>query len=63
MAKELNFNDEARKKLLNGITKVADAVKTTLGPSGKLVILQKESGSPIVSKDGVTIAKEIVLDL
>ena len=62
MAKDLYFNDEARKKLFDGITKVADAVKVTLGPAGKLVILQKENGSPIVTKDGVTVAKEIVLE-
>lgn len=62
MAKDLYFNDEARKKLFDGIKKVADAVKVTLGPAGKLVILQKENGSPIVTKDGVTVAKEIVLE-
>lgn len=62
MAKDLYFNDEARKKLFDGIKKVADAVKVTLGPAGKLVILQKENGSPIVTKDGVTVAKEIILE-
>lgn len=62
MAKDLYFEEEARQKLFAGVSKVADAVKKTLGPSGKLVVLQKENGSPVVTKDGVTVAKEIFLE-
>src|SRR5216117_920357 len=62
MAKQLAFTDEARKKLKNGIDVMANAVKTTLGPKGRNVALDKKFGSPTVTHDGVTVAKEIELE-
>ena len=61
MAKKIVFNEEARKSLLAGIDAVADAVKVTLGPKGRNVILEKKFGAPQIVNDGVTIAKEIEL--
>lgn len=61
MAKKIVFDEEARKALLKGIDSVADAVKITLGPKGRNVILTKKYGSPQIVNDGVTIAKEIEL--
>jgi len=61
MAKEIKFNIEARDKLKKGIDALADAVKVTLGPKGRNVIIDKKFGSPQISKDGVTVAKEIEL--
>ena len=61
MAKELRFAQEARTLLLAGVDQLADAVKSTLGPKGRNVILEKTSGSPVVTNDGVTIAREIHL--
>ncbi len=61
MAKELLFNTEAREKLKKGVENIADAVKVTLGPKGRNVILDKKFGAPTVTKDGVTVAKEIEL--
>jgi chaperonin GroEL len=61
-AKELLFSTEARAKLKRGIDKLAEAVKVTLGPKGRNVVLDKRFGSPTVTKDGVTVAKEIELD-
>lgn len=61
MAKKIVFNEEARKSLLKGIDAVADAVKVTLGPKGRNVILEKKYGAPQIVNDGVTIAKEIEL--
>src|ERR671931_1332508 len=61
MAKQLRFTDEARKKLLAGAEKLAHAVGITLGPTGRNVILDKSFGGPSVTKDGVTVAKEIEL--
>jgi chaperonin GroEL len=61
MAKELRFNAEARELLRAGVDKLADAVKSTLGPKGRNVILEKITGSPVVTNDGVTIAREIHL--
>ncbi len=61
MAKELKFNIEARDQLKKGIDILAEAVKVTLGPKGRNVVLDKKFGSPIISKDGVTVAKEIEL--
>ena len=61
MAKKIIFNEEARKELLAGIDAVADAVKVTLGPKGRNVILEKKFGAPQIVNDGVTIAKEIEL--
>jgi chaperonin GroEL len=61
MAKQLMFNDTARANLKDGLVQLADAVKVTLGPTGKNVILQKSWGSPKVTKDGVSVSKEIEL--
>ncbi|HHF52945.1 MAG TPA: chaperonin GroEL [candidate division WOR-3 bacterium] len=60
-AKELKFNEEARRAILRGVEKLSSAVKVTLGPSGRNVILEKKFGSPTITKDGVTVAKEIEL--
>ena len=61
MAKQLNFDESARQALLRGVEKIAKAVKATLGPAGRNVILDKKFGSPTITKDGVTVAKEIEL--
>ncbi len=62
MAKQLAFGDEARRSIKAGIEKLAKAVKVTLGPKGRNVILEKKFGSPTITKDGVTVAKEIELE-
>jgi chaperonin GroEL len=62
MAKQLLFQDEARRKILSGIEQLAAAVKVTLGPKGRNVVLDKKFGSPTITKDGVTVAKEIDLE-
>src|SRR5271170_1606442 len=61
-AKQIAFDAEAREAMRRGIAKLARAVKVTLGPKGRNVILQKSFGSPTVTKDGVTVAKEITLE-
>ena len=61
-AKELRFNEDARKGLQAGVDKLADTVKVTLGPKGRNVVLEKKWGSPTITNDGVTIAKEIELE-
>src|SRR5258708_8672621 len=61
MAKELRFGKDARSLLLAGVDQLAEAVKSTLGPKGRNVILEKITGSPVVTNDGVTIAREIYL--
>src|SRR5213082_1408436 len=61
-AKQLQFDEAARHALLRGVEKLARAVKATLGPAGRNVILDKKFGSPTITKDGVTVAKEIELD-
>jgi len=61
-AKELKFNEEARRSLQAGVDKLANVVKTTLGPKGRNVVLEKKWGSPTITNDGVTIAKEIELE-
>ncbi|MGI8709809.1 MAG: TCP-1/cpn60 chaperonin family protein, partial [Acidimicrobiales bacterium] len=61
MAKELRFGAEARALLLAGVDQLAEAVKSTLGPKGRNVILEKITGSPVITNDGVTIAREIHL--
>jgi chaperonin GroEL len=61
MAKELRFGAEARGLLLAGVDQLAEAVKSTLGPKGRNVILEKITGSPVITNDGVTIAREIHL--
>ena len=62
MAKDVKFGDTARQKLLAGVNTLADAVKVTLGPKGRNVVLDKSFGAPTVTKDGVSVAKEIELD-
>nr|HUM56204.1 TCP-1/cpn60 chaperonin family protein [Bacillota bacterium] len=62
MAKELYYGEDARKKLMEGVDKLADTVKITLGPKGRNVLLDKKFGAPMITNDGVTIAKEIELD-
>jgi chaperonin GroEL len=62
MAKELEFDTEARARLKTGVDKLARAVKVTLGPKGRNVVIEKKFGSPTVTKDGVTVAKEVELD-
>ena len=61
MAKDIRFDEDARRALERGVNKVADAVKTTLGPKGRNVVIEKSYGSPTITKDGVTVAKEIEL--
>lgn len=62
MAKEIRFDEEARRGLEAGVNKLADAVKVTLGPKGRYVVLEKKFGAPTITNDGVTIAKEIELE-
>ncbi len=62
MAKQIKYSDEARKSVKAGVDKLADAVKATLGPKGRYVVLDKKFGSPTVTNDGVTIAKDIELE-
>ena len=60
-AKEIVFSDSARSKLVEGVNILANAVKVTLGPKGRNVVLERSFGSPVVTKDGVSVAKEIEL--
>jgi len=62
MSKQISFNSDAREKLKNGIDALANAVKVTLGPKGRNVVIQKSFGAPNITKDGVTVAKEIELE-
>ncbi len=62
MAKQINFNEEARHKLKSGVDQLADAVKVTLGPRGRNVVLDRGYGAPTVTKDGVTVAREVELE-
>ena len=61
MSKLLSFSDDSRGALENGVNALADAVKVTIGPKGRNVVLEKSFGAPVVTKDGVTVAKEIEL--
>ncbi|MDQ1625819.1 MAG: chaperonin GroEL, partial [Actinomycetota bacterium] len=61
MAKTLQFDDAARRSLERGVNKLADAVKVTLGPLGRNVVIAKSYGAPTITNDGVTIAREIEL--
>ncbi|MGZ4810088.1 MAG: chaperonin GroEL [Thermoanaerobaculia bacterium] len=61
MAKRITYGEEARQAILKGVNKLADAVKVTLGPKGRNVVIEKKFGSPTITKDGVTVAKEIEL--
>ena len=62
MAQQLVFNEDARKKLLSGVEQISQAVKVTLGPKGRLVMLDKKFGAPTITKDGVSVAKEVELE-
>ena len=62
MAKILKFNEEARRALEAGVNKLADAVKVTLGPKGRNVVLDKKFGAPTITNDGVSVAKEVELE-
>ena len=62
MAKEIKFGEDARKKLLDGVNKLADTVKVTLGPKGRNVVLDRKFGSPLITNDGVSIARDIELE-
>src|SRR5438128_9407687 len=61
MAKQITYGDESRQRILRGINRLADAVRVTLGPKGRNVVLDKKFGAPLITKDGVTVAKEIDL--
>ena len=61
MAKDVKFSDSARQLMLDGVNVLADAVKVTLGPKGRNVVLDKSFGAPTVTKDGVSVAKEVEL--
>src|SRR6266404_7721922 len=61
-AKNIKFKEDARQKILKGVRTLADAVKVTLGPKGRNVIIDKSYGAPHITKDGVTVAKEIELE-
>lgn len=61
-AKELKFREEARTAMLQGVNTLANAVRVTLGPKGRNVVIGKKWGSPVITKDGVTVAKEIDLE-
>ena len=62
MAKDIAYDTEARGALKNGVDKLANAVKVTLGPKGRNVVIERKFGSPLVTKDGVSVAKEIDLE-
>ena len=62
MAKEILFRDEARQRMAKGVNILADAVKVTLGPKGRNVVLEKSFGAPSITKDGVSVAREIDLE-
>ena len=62
MAKQIIYGEEARKALQRGVDQLADTVKITLGPKGRNVVLGKKFGAPLITNDGVTIAKEIELE-
>src|SRR5499426_2143339 len=61
-AKEIHYSQDARERMLRGVDRLANAVRVTLGPRGRNVLIEKSWGSPTVTKDGVTVAKEIELD-
>jgi len=61
MAKQITYSEDARRDIQRGVNKLADAVKITLGPKGRNVVLDKKFGAPQITKDGVTVAKELDL--
>src|ERR1700743_975947 len=62
MSKEIRFSEDARSLILKGVNTLANAVKVTLGPKGRNVVIEKSFGGPIITKDGVTVAKEVELE-
>ena len=62
MSKQITYGDDSRQAVLRGVNHLADAVRVTLGPRGRNVVLEKKFGSPLITKDGVTVAKEIELE-
>ena len=62
MAKDILFGEEARKALQSGVDQLSNTVKVTLGPKGRNVVIDKKYGAPLITNDGVTIAKEVELD-
>src|ERR1051325_974332 len=62
MSKKLRFSEDARNAILRGVNTLANAVKVTLGPKGRNVVIEKSFGAPLITKDGVTVAKEIELE-
>src|SRR5436190_24025250 len=62
MAKQITYGDESRQAILRGVNRLADAVKVTLGPRGRNVVIDKKFGAPSITKDGVTVAREIELE-
>lgn len=62
MAKDINFGEQVRRQLLSGVDQLANTVKITLGPKGRNVLLEKKYGLPVITNDGVTIAREIELE-
>ena len=62
MAKDIRFEADARGALANGVTKLSDAVKVTLGPKGRYVAIEKSYGAPVITNDGVTVAREVELE-
>ena len=62
MAKDIKYSSDARQALVNGIDKLANTVKVTLGPKGRNVVLERSFGSPLITNDGVTIAKDVELE-
>ncbi|MFP5247310.1 MAG: TCP-1/cpn60 chaperonin family protein, partial [Thermoanaerobaculia bacterium] len=62
MAKRITYSEDARQAILRGVNKLADAVKVTLGPKGRNVVIEKKFGSPTITNDGVTIARDIELE-
>ena len=61
MAKQIVYSDDSRRAIMRGVNQLADAVKVTLGPRGRNVVFEKKFGAPTITKDGVTVAKEIEL--
>ena len=62
MAKQIVYDEDARQAILRGVNSLATAVRVTLGPKGRNVVLEKKFGAPVITKDGVTVAKEIDLE-
>ena len=62
MSKTIKFQEDARKGILDGVNQLANAVKVTLGPKGRNVVIEKSFGAPLITKDGVTVAKEVELE-